>query len=214
MTIVVGDIHGKVEVVEAALKLDTPTIFVGDFLDDYTRTSVECVASLEMALSAAERRSDVTVLLGNHELSYLVPHMRCSGWDAATQAKVNGGLGERMHRVMKRWHWEGDVLISHAGLTRDWFPKGQPVNKEDVERVLDELSLDQQQQIGYRRGGWRKYGGIFWCDISEFVPTDNVFQVFGHSRGEYQITPRFACIDCLDYVNMVLDLEKREWGTI
>jgi len=34
-TLIVGDIHGKVEIVEAALAQEHPVIFVGDILDSY-----------------------------------------------------------------------------------------------------------------------------------------------------------------------------------
>lgn len=93
-TLVVGDLHGRWEIVEAALKFNGNIVFVGDYLDSYTRSPYECCRCLSMVLDACESMTNVTALFGNHEESYL--GMPCSGHNVQTQTEVNMFYRDRM----------------------------------------------------------------------------------------------------------------------
>lgn len=203
----VGDIHGKTEVVEEALQREGMKIFVGDFLDSFDRSAENQIYALTLTLDAVDK-GVAKAIFGNHELSYLMPEKhRCSGWNAATAAHVLH-LKERMWKTMIPFlRLPSNFLITHAG--------AQLVTME----YLDELEFANPNSplhwIGRRRGGNDATGGIFWCDFNdEFVPTEGVNQIFGHTAkgGEKGIRRLDEesfnyCIDCLDRKIEFLELE-------
>jgi hypothetical protein len=206
-TIVVGDLHGRVEVVEAVLKHeDYNIIFIGDYLDSYDRPVVDQMWVLDTILAAVRNNPDrVYALRGNHELSYQDAPMRCSGYNYETQHQ----LGERDLSPLLDYMWVDEYLISHAGVSQ---------------RLLDAIELPLKvylttgvfDQIGRARGGRHPIGGLFWCDWwEEFTPVKGVPQIVGHSNyrpeGAAEGITRSGNsynIDCLERVNEVLVLEK------
>ena len=206
--IVVGDLHGKFEIVERALEYkDHKIIFVGDYLDDFTRTRAEQITTAQLVINAMkEEPNRIYALKGNHELSYEDPIMRCSGYSEKTHGKVmqNLDLSE-----LYDYLWVGDYLISHAGVSN----KLLEADNISLERYLE---VGNFNQIGYSRGGNSPYGGLFWCDWwEEFEPVDDTPQIVGHSQyrpwGEPEgiVTKGNSYnIDCLGRVSEVLVLEK------
>lgn len=218
-TIVIGDIHGKVELVEAALARKEPKVFVGDFLDSFERTSVEEVTCLRLVYEAIQRRENVQACIGNHELSYLYKSQLCSGYDARTQILVDAFQRDvaGLETWMKPFVWVEDVLVTHAGLSAERLP---PSDTQDVLILVKEY-LDRPItsffDIGYARGGGHRTGDIFWCDIREFAPIPNVKQIFGHSRGgphEFETDGELTSlgIDCLDDIHLVAYVENGNIG--
>lgn len=209
--IVVGDIHGHVDSVEAALAFDGKTIFVGDYLDSFNQPVENQIRCLTMVMDAIEDNPDKTVgLLGNHEMSYLDQTMRCSGYNPETQTYVDH-LRERMLSLLGTYHWEQGVLVSHAGVSKKLlFRRDQELG--------DYLSAGDFNQIGYFRGGYDPVGGLFWCDFREIEPIPGVVQVVGHtaSKGHSEVdgVREFKqdggtvwCVDNLDRKKEVLLIE-------
>ena len=198
----VGDLHGKVECVEEVLSKDGTIIFVGDYLDSFDRTVADQRKTLELALDSIVAKKAIG-LFGNHELSYLVPWHRCSGYNTTMQLHVDE-LRDRMLGLLSTHIRIGDNwLITHAGI----HPK---VWKGEIR--LEDISLENTNTpwhwIGHCRGGRNKVGGIWWCDFNEeFKPIPGINQIFGHSAsgGESGIRKIEAensvnyCIDCLDH---------------
>jgi len=174
-TIVVGDIHGHVGSVEAALAEPHNVVFVGDYLDAFHQSVENQIRCLTLVLDAIEDEPDRVVgLFGNHERSYIDRHMQCSGYNPVTQGHVTH-LMDRMTANLKHYHWVGEYLISHAGIDR---------------HLLDGLGLTAQEyldagdfdQIGRLRGGYAPAGGLYWNDFNgEMEPVPNLKQVVGHS---------------------------------
>lgn len=177
-TIVVGDIHGHVNSVEAALASPHNVVFVGDYLDSFHQSVDNQVLCLTMVMDAIEAEPErVTGLLGNHEMSYLDDHMRCSGWDYPTQQLVNH-LKDRMDHVLLDYIWVGDYLVSHAGVDTEMLI--------DRDRTLEEyLEEGSFNDIGRFRGGMAPVGGLYWNDFNaEMDPIPGVKQVVGHSNSQ------------------------------
>jgi len=218
--IFIGDIHGNLKIVEKVLGPAfewANKVFVGDFLDSYEFDSNRCVLTLKTVLSAVKGREDVTALYGNHDLQYLMPQLRCSGFDSSTQFKVNTELRKDMEELMLNFmliehnKLEKPILVSHAGLSRNLF-KSEP-SEGDISQFL---STGDIYQIGIARGGWDSCGGIFWCDwYNEFEPIQALTQIVGHTG--YRKDEDFGilrnqdnyCIDCLQHTDevLLLDLE-------
>ena len=198
--IFIGDVHGQVEHVERALAMDGKKIFVGDFVDSFNRSPIEqrkCVDLVLAAIKAGEAES----IFGNHELSYLQPnrHM-CSGFNSETR-RLLLEIRNEVETLFKPFILiENEVLVTHAGLSRDIWDH-ENMTKDTMVQQLTTWWPDVQSPmhwIGRRRGGYNYCGGTFWCDWTEFEPVPDLTQVFGHSTGRMiRQKEQSFCIDCL-----------------
>lgn len=192
-TVVVGDLHGQWEIVDEVLSWDLPTVFVGDYLDSYTRTPQDQIRTLETVLDAVEEDPErVTGLFGNHELSYMYQHMRCSGWKPEIQEYVDTKR-DRIELLLQPYVRTEGFLISHAGVSQKML--------DAFDETIDEyLDKGQFQDIGRARGGRSPVGGLYWCDWNwEFIPLEDTPQIVGHTRGNgIRETKGSYCIDCLE----------------
>lgn len=207
-TVVVGDLHGNHEFAQQVLDLDMPVVFIGDYLDSYVRTNKDQFRTLELVLNAAEDTGgQVTALLGNHEMSYLDPAMRCSGHSSKKQYKVNTVYSGRMRRLLKPYTITEGFLISHAGVSQYLL--------DSLEKTLAEyLEEEDFNQIGFSRGGHAPIGGLYWCDWrDEFAPVEGVKQIVGHTRGRTIRTKGDnLCIDVLESgTQEVVVIEDGKW---
>lgn len=200
-TLVIGDLHGALDIATKALA-QTETervVFVGDYVDSFDRTVDDQIETLLVVLTACEDNPDrVTALFGNHEMSYLDPHGRCSGWSSATEYHMIH-LAPRMKKAFKYHTTVGKFLVTHAGVS------ARLLSATDIE--LDEyLDMGEYSQVGWARGGSNPCGGLLWCDFNtEFEPIPEVPQIFGHTHYSQQHTFKTNNgsynIDCLPYGN-------------
>ena len=175
-TIVVGDIHGHLESVEAALAFNGNVVFVGDYVDSFTRPIEEQVRCLTTVLDAIEDDPGRVVgLLGNHEWSYLNPSYRCSGWNQEMQTHMTH-LHNRVLRYLREYWWVGEVLVSHAGIDDLLLEQ----RDQTYQQYLD---AGDYHQVGRIRGGMHNaIGGLYWNDFNhEMEPVPGLKQVVGHS---------------------------------
>lgn len=196
-TLIVGDIHGHIESVEKALATDYNVLFIGDYLDSFTRGPVECVATLKVVLNAINQDPDrVQGLIGNHELSYFDPKYRCSGYNKMTQKILHSESID--FTPLKKYTYVGDFLVSHAGVSQNllnWL-------HISLEEYLEIKDFDQ---VGWFRGGQSPVGGLFWCDWNrEFTPlTDGPKQIVGHTHhNRIKAKEGNYCIDALNHSNL------------
>lgn len=204
--IVVGDLHGQYEIVEAILAKDGYKVcFIGDYLDSFDRQMIEQLHTLNLVLGAIRKEPDrVWGLKGNHELSYLDPKMQCSGYSYELQNQINYTVD--MSPLLD-YIWVDDWLISHAGVSQKLL--------DALDMTLEEyLDAGDFNQIGRARGGRNPIGGLFWCDWwheLEPIPTP---QIVGHSHHRPDGYPPGPVqkgnawnIDCLGRTNEVLVLD-------
>lgn len=189
-TIVVGDLHGDVNIANDILDRfwvqSEHIIFVGDYFDSFEFSREDQLSLINNLISAQKRDPDKIVLMaGNHELSYLYPGMRCSGYSMAFQSQLDHtvDLKAYLRDNLKSFVFVNDWLITHAGVSLEWIPH----NYREMD-ILDFLALAEKSenqmmfQIGEARGGFDLCGGPFWCDFwKEFKSIPNVKQVFGHT---------------------------------
>ena len=191
-TLVVGDLHGQIEIAKAAIKKDMPVIFMGDYLDSYVRSVTDQVSTLRYVLDAVEA-GQARALIGNHEHSYITKGMRCSGWDGATELHVT----HLDLSPLEDYIWAEGFLLSHAGVSNRLL-KYMDISLEDY------LAEENFYQIGRYRGGRDPVGGLFWCDWNqEFEEVPGIPQIVGHTRGhEIRQKGNSYCVDCLEDYNM------------
>ena len=99
----IGDIHGKVWAVEAALALEGHIVFVGDINDSFEYHSSEHGKCFDLILDAIEE-GKATCLYGNHELSYMHDHMICSGYKKGNK-KEQEKRQDRLNKLFKNYLW-------------------------------------------------------------------------------------------------------------
>lgn len=210
--IFVGDIHGKVEMVEAALAREGYKIFVGDFIDSWNRSVEDHKRCYDLFFDAAEK-GEAKAIYGNHELSYFIPEHKCSGWDG----KRDYLMQQYRNLIFKYFKpyilLQPDFLVSHAGLTLAlWI--SHHMSLDNLPTLLDTwwpVSRSPIHWIGKYRGGLDPYGGLFWCDWNqEFQSVPGLTQVFGHTHTSWkgiQQRENSYCIDCLEDKPEFLELE-------
>jgi hypothetical protein len=218
-SIIVGDLHGKIEVAEYWIKnkAHRNLIFIGDYLDSFNRSIEDQYELLEMVLDAAENMENVYALMGNHELSYLMPEKyQASGYKYELAKKIEY-LHPRMWENLKLWLVNNEFLISHAGFRPEFIGNvGYKLTREQKLVAIDEKLKTIPQQdffmIGKSRGGYYPHGGPLWLDwYDEFKNLERVRQVVGHTArrktGDNSGIMRrrgSINIDCLDRKNEVL----------
>lgn len=188
-TLVVGDLHGQTHFAEKALASGHFVVFLGDYLDSFTREVIDQIDTVECVLEAWESGRAVA-LVGNHELSYLSPFYRCSGYNSITQYLLeNNNLLERIVGLPSFCTMDG-FTMSHAGVSAHY----------DFDEYIKE---GVYEQIGYSRGGYNPIGGLYWCDWRyEFKPQENHPQIVGHTRGNHiRQRGNSYCVDVLENNN-------------
>lgn len=195
-TLIIPDIHLKWHVVDAILAHEDnydSAIFLGDYFDDFGDSVYTNVKMAEWIIRKMEDPRHI-FLVGNHDINYMhggKPSVRCSGYSEAKAKAINDVMGPYWDR-MKWFHFQHDILFSHAGVTARYA--AAPDNREDLEIFLNkEVSHDLTQVFviggrpswilgaGTDRGGLNRLGGILWCDHMNHVPFTSVRQIYGHS---------------------------------
>jgi hypothetical protein len=234
LVLVVPDIHERIRRVERILARYLPqvreVVFLGDYFDSFTRSEASTEATIGFVKSALQDPR-FTLLLGNHDLHYLWPHMKCSGWSPNThlRTKLDFTTSERnalrdlpARTAVERHGW----LLSHAGVHPHFLAAG-PWSLDWLRREAVAARREADHRVGHwllgvsrTRGGIRPLGGPFWMDWSEF--SDDLRlppQLVGHTETGWRgvrTKGRSHCIDtCLRHVALLapdgaLQVERTE----
>ena len=221
--VVIPDIHeaSNLDRVEAAIGREKPdlTVFLGDFFDQWDDTPRDAGRTAEWLAHSVEKPNRIH-LFGNHDLPYAYPECRalkCPGWTTEKQEAVKIHLPEMAWASLKLAHWEGDLLFTHAGWSRNCTPVDSELFK-DPKAFLDDQISSAWAKIpdggfhwvflaGRGRGGANPCGGLTWCDLREFRTIPGVNQVFGHTPGNLGPIPNEYGVE-----NWVCDTTDRRQG--
>ena len=214
--ILVPDVHGRTFWKEAIPYVEggTPCIFLGDYTDPYPQegiSSLDALINLRELLAFARSHSDrVTLLLGNHDLSYLgepegiwsVFADRYSLDCGDLYAEYYNENTDLLSLCTFREVGGKPFLFSHAGVHPVWLSWcglfddiGDPRNGQAVAERMDQLFreslrsgirtefMDSLSMVGSFRGGNDFCGSPVWADVREFGDYRGKFaQVFGHTQ--------------------------------
>lgn len=201
--------HGNIDLyhkIKNGNNRDSYIYLLGDLLDSWIFPIEDQIALVEEVLQDIMSGYGVTCLLGNHELSYLIPkRMRCSGYNVDTDFHLEP-FKKDMMKVFKPFDVVDGILLTHAGVSNQFVRKNYPKDIGDptLEGVCEMLDKSWKNQdrvldIGFSRGGNAKEAGIFWNDwYQDFIPIYGIRQIFGHTPAT-EICKKGDnwCIDCL-----------------
>lgn len=203
--VIVPDVHGRKFWRDTIpyIQNGTPVIFLGDYLDPYSFEGITPEMATDNFLNIlreTEGYGNVTLLLGNHDMTYVAPEAGIC--ECRTDYEH---LHELHHLFMENSSWfkfihqvdigELPVTFSHAGIHPGWINRyTQGIQSDIFVDSLEQLMLDQAwwhkfcqdlAVVSTYRGGWGKDGSVVWADIHEFERESNPWpglQIVGHTQ--------------------------------
>ena len=198
MALVIGDIHGRIDKVEAFLtyKPEEQHIFTGDYVDSFVQSDNIIYQTLKLVIE-----SNAVLLWGNHDIHYLSrAPFRCSGYRQYMAKSIRDIFEVFGHRFIPVITIDG-FIITHAGVTQGLaddlnfsmrvteatFEIHQSIIEDEWAKYQnpDNFPRDGKESpifnIPKARGGIDKFGGIFWADYRD-EQYYKIPQVFGHSK--------------------------------
>lgn len=227
--IIIPDIHGRSFWKDAVKENeDQEFIFLGDYVDPYSHEGImpwEGLDALEDVIEFKKSHPDnVTLLLGNHDLTYLSESIGANRHDYERQEEITALLEENIdlfqiacEKVLNGKRY----IFSHAGIIRKWLRNNEATlgtiipghEVETLNRLFHEGKLyPALSDVSYYRGGPNDTSSCVWADIEEFVDhlrsdapiSTDVYQIFAHTQvGSVPFTcDFFACVDCKRAFNL------------
>jgi hypothetical protein len=127
-TAVIGDIHGR-PIWKAIVRREPwdRIVFLGDYFDSFEPFSAaEQIYNFNEIVAFKDAHPAVTMLIGNHDLHYVIRGEFCSGYQQRFADRIGQALDtakDRMRICLEDQGW----LMSHAGVTTTWC-RAQAVN--------------------------------------------------------------------------------------
>lgn len=225
----IGDLHGKSCWQSIPFERYDKIIFLGDYVDGFDHSDQEILDNLQAVVDLKESLSQKTVLLlGNHDIQYLhYPDYACSGFRPSMQKKLTGIF--HTHRKLFQVAYQIDrYLFTHAGVSAGWLATfktslegtlwenglGDSKNMATLFNAIEKTDdRDILHQVGVKRGGTEKYGGITWADKEELCasPLMGCHQVVGHNPVHFIDVVRFDDETSITFVD-VLRYQEDYWN--
>ena len=221
MILIIPDVHGR-SFWRSAIKKHFDecehVVFLGDYIDPYDWEGIskeDAICNLQDIIEFAEEHKDkVTLLLGNHDITYVSPYFLKYA-DGGRHDKSRHTIIEGIFKASEPlFHlgWTttlGDkkYLFTHAGITSYWYEKYQSligeINQENLDSLLkSDNGIKALCEVGRNRGGFTPSGSVVWADVYEHdhekCEIDDYYQIFGHSQQDEGpiINEHIACLDC------------------
>lgn len=184
-------------------------IFVGDYCDSFNKTGEQILENLKEIILFKKALGDkVVLLLGNHDIQYIVPNEICSGFrpemkfDLEQLFKENIDLFKIAHEEVgedgSKWLW------THAGVTSGWYEKdllrdfesdrfrykaisdeflGEERSVSEIINFAFMLRLGTLWNVDSHSGGLCMWAGPVWVRpyILNYWPLEGYNQIMGHT---------------------------------
>jgi predicted MPP superfamily phosphohydrolase len=195
-------------------------IFVGDYVDSFTISNIEMKKNLEDIIFFKKTCPDkVVLLLGNHDVQYIVSDQICSGY----RSEMRMDFYDIFHKnidLFKLAHQIGNVLWTHAGVTAGWWTEFQKEmynpNNRFIEIARDnitanyagllnlgwEMKLDSIYNVDHISGGFQMWAGPLWVrpHVLNKHALEDVKQIVGHTpQAAIWECDKVVYIDCLEH---------------
>lgn len=181
-------------------------IFIGDYVDSFDVTNVMMKKNLEDIVLFKKAYPDrVTLLLGNHDVQYILSGLTCSGYRPEMRHDFYEIFTENL-RLFKMAHLVettpgSPTLFTHAGVTKGWedelrksfqdtqshkwqlFAEHAESKITDLINTAWEFEMPVLFNVDSSSGGWSKYAGCLWVRPNKLTEDaiDGYNQVVGHT---------------------------------
>ena len=184
-------------------------IFVGDYCDSYDMDNATILENLQDIILFANKYPDLVVLLlGNHDIQYIVQNECCSGYRGEMRADLNKLFNDNKdlfkiafldeHQTKTRIT---KTLWTHAGVTKGWHTEllrdvNSPRYKHTdffigsenwkIDKLLNvawDLRVDNLYNVDSASGGMDLWAGPLWVrpHILNYFYLEGYDQVVGHT---------------------------------
>lgn len=225
----------------AFLKLEK-IIFLGDYCDSYDKSNEEILNNLKHIVYFAKSYPDLVVLLlGNHDIQYILPKESCSGYRPEMAADLGQIFKDEssLFRIAYLDKFDSGkkqtkTLWTHAGVTYKWLQSLKNVidspgyrHREffegsqdwEIDRLLNtawKLKTDCLFDVDADSGGFDLWAGPLWVRpriLNEFY-LKGYDQVVGHTpqQAVTQYCPLFGIENDLDKLDTITYADALAFG--
>ena len=184
-------------------------VFVGDYVDSFDVPNVEMKQNLEDLIHFKKIFPDkVVLLLGNHDIQYIVPDQYCSGYRPEMKYDFGDLFQKNIDLFQMAYYHERVIdgrhkrtLWTHAGVTQGWLRQAKRSFTSDHYKFRDEfVGMEDarpdeilNKMWEYRHtalfnvdadsGGMSQYGGPLWVRPRRLVweALEGYDQIIGHT---------------------------------
>ncbi len=218
--IIIPDVHGRTFWKDAIEYIQNDSninmIFLGDYLDPYPYEGISFEDALEnfkeILQFASKYRNNVTLLVGNHDMSYIGSPSICKcRHDYTYHSEVNSLFREyaslfKLYYLIKEINSDKKILFSHSVLSKPFYTSQTLIPCEELNAFViqqnnilyDALTESSKSEftdtlykslsiVSRRRGGYSKYGSSIWEDFDAFIEDDSIWfdkidMIVGHTQ--------------------------------
>jgi len=197
-------------------------IFVGDYVDSFDVSNGDMTTNLENIILFKKTYPDkVVLLIGNHDLQYIVSDQRCSGYRPVMRQIFNDLFHQNRDLFQLAFSLK-NTIWTHAGITEGWLDEfHQIISKPDgrfyeVYKEIEDASIEEKLNTAWKHklsalftvdsesGGISKWAGPLWVrpnTLNAFA-LPSFFQIVGHTHQDTILeTKNVAYIDVLGSAN-------------
>lgn len=231
---IIGDIHGR-DAWRQLVREDAVNIFLGDYFDPYysdaDRAGELVLANLLSIIEYKQQHPETILLLGNHELHYLIDE-EYSRYNDSYAERFADCLREHWHLFQTAYAIGKRILVTHAGVTRPWCQLvgiEEGLSTQDLMQAINERMNDDATRsfFGVERSfepwdscGMSATASPLWVRPQSLIHSHltndegkEIVQIVGHTQiREVLQTPPFFFVDCLGQSTQSLLVEYNESG--
>lgn len=134
--LVIGDVHGR-DLWKTLIKTNWDhCVFIGDYFDSFDIKGTVQYENFNEILKFKRSNPDkVTLLVGNHDISYLDSFCQCSGYQNHIAYLIKTVLEPLVASgEIQACKVIGDHIFTHAGITKTWYDKYQ------IDELIESMS--------------------------------------------------------------------------
>lgn len=202
MEIIIGDEHGRGKFCNIYNKLkDDSTIkhfvCVGDYFDpyfSYKEDASDLLENYNKIIEAARKDPRIILLLGNHDIHYLMACDR-SRFDYFNAEAIKKAFMDNIDLFKLAYKFDNGAVVSHAGITKTWLETMGLKTVDDINGLLKkfietQITNGSISALRYNDSDNSGYGescsqGCTWVRPNGLIK-DSAFeyQIVGHTQTE------------------------------
>ena len=185
--LILGDTHGHINTIKQIYEKEIPTdvILLGDYCDSfkYKANEIEYCWDELVRLRNEHKQGEFRMVIGNHDLHYMLTSEKYSGKNYITQSLMHDKLMDAWdNKILEPYIVDNKnkTIYSHAGITKTWCNIWE-------HKIGDEVNLDS---LRFTFGNsWNVYGdapenSFVWVRPNSLFndKIDDYKQVVGHTH--------------------------------